>query len=272
MIKAAVLGSPIAHSLSPLLHQCAYQELGIAGEYSKIELRSGELATFLASLDTTWTAFSLTMPLKVEVLEIASSVSAVSSRIKSANTLIKCDGVWHASTTDVDGFTHALQSNGVDYSGRVLIIGAGATARAAAQACDGIASHISVMARSARGASEMSDCVQTSELDFVLWADAEALNFADVIISTTPEAASDSLAELFPQHPHGVFFDVLYKPWPTVALSSWTSAGGRVIDGLELLIHQGISQVELFTQLTIERPSMSKLMRMAALNEIASST
>ena len=92
MIKAAVLGSPIAHSLSPLLHTIAYAELGLDSEYTRIEIKSGELEKFLNQCDGSWTGFSLTMPLKEEVLQFSNNVSELSQRIRSANTLFKSDG------------------------------------------------------------------------------------------------------------------------------------------------------------------------------------
>lgn len=272
MIKAAVLGSPIVHSLSPLLHELAYRELGILGEYSKIQVRSGELATFLASLDASWTGFSLTMPLKEEIINCVAEVSPLSKKIRSANTLYRTSDDWQATTTDVSGFTHSLQSHSVKLEGNVLIIGAGATARSAAAACDGWSSQITIMARSSRGADEIFKSVDSSEMNFVSWGDEESIHKAHLIISTTPEGATDSLIEAFPTKPESIFFDVLYKPWPTQALLSWRENSGYVIDGLDLLIHQAISQVEIFTASPIDRSSMAQLMRKAALEALSSST
>ena len=272
MIRAAVLGFPIAHSLSPFLHELAYKELAIAGEYSKIEVEAGQLSHFLDSLDDSWTGFSLTMPLKQEAVQIVDSVTDLSRKIRSANTLFRKDGDWHATTTDVAGFTHAFQAHAVDISSNVLIIGAGATARAAAAACDGLATRITVMARSTRGIDLISNCVETSEIGFALWADEAVIQEASVIISTTPEGATDSLVHLFPRNPESIFFDVLYKPWPTLALATWIDNGGHVIDGLDLLIHQAISQVEIFTGLNVERSSMAQRMREAAILTLTSST
>jgi len=272
MIKAAVLGSPIVHSLSPLLHELAYRELGISGEYSKLEVRSGELSTFLTSLDDSWTGFSLTMPLKEEIINCVAEVSPLSKKIRSANTLYRTSGYWQATTTDVSGFIHSLQSHSVKCEGNVLIIGAGATARAAAAACDGWSSQITIMARSSRGADEILKSVDSAEMNFVSWGDEESIQAAQLIISTTPEGATDSLIQVFPTKPESVFFDVLYKPWPTQALLTWRENGGYVIDGLDLLIHQAISQVEIFTASPIDRSSMAQLMRKAALEALSSST
>lgn len=261
MIKAAVLGSPISHSLSPLLHTLAYQELGIEGEYTAIEIRSGNLSSFLATCDEKWTGFSLTMPLKEEVLSCASCVSPLSARIRSANTLVQSQGQWSATSTDVSGFTHALAAHDLDARGEVLIIGAGATARAAAAACDGVADRITVMNRSISRVEAISNSVEISDLEFVSWADVGALEYSDLIISTTPQGVTDALIPTFPTYSSAVFFDVLYKPWPTPALRQWSTSGGAIIDGLDLLIHQAIEQVMIFSGEKFDRASMAALMR-----------
>ena len=272
MIKAAVLGSPIAHSLSPLLHTIAYAELGIEGNYTRVEIKSGELGRFLSSCDDSWTGLSLTMPLKEEVLDLTKDVSDLARRVRSANTLIQRQGEWSASTTDVSGFKHALAAHGIEACGDVLIIGGGATARAAAAACDGIATRITVMNRSISRIEALSNAVESSDLDFIAWDDANIFESVDLIISTTPEGASDSLIASFPSHPTGIFFDVLYKPWPTLALETWSQRGAQIIDGLDLLIHQGIDQVSLFSGIRIDRAPMAALMRRHALVALGSST
>lgn len=272
MIKAAVLGSPISHSLSPLLHTVAYQELGLESEYTAIEISSGTLESFLATCDENWTGFSLTMPLKEEVLGCVTRVSPLSARIRSANTLVQIQGQWSATSTDVSGFTHALAAHGRDASGEVLIIGAGATARAAAAACDGVADRITVMNRSISRVEAISNCVEISDLEFVNWQDFGALEYADLIISTTPEGVTDSLVQSFPTDSSAVFFDVLYKPWPTLALRQWSASGAAVIDGLDLLIHQAIDQVSIFSGEKFDRPAMAELMRTHGVRALALST
>ena len=272
MIRAAVLGSPIDHSLSPLLHSLAYAELGVESEYTRIEIKSGELADFLNQCDDAWTGFSLTMPLKEEVLNFTKNISELSQRIRSANTLVNISGDWQATTTDVSGFTHALATHGRDASGDVVIIGAGATARAAAAAFDGVATRITVMNRSASRVESISNSVEISDLDFVTWDERAIFETADLIISTTPEDASDCLIPHFPSNPSGVFFDVLYKPWPTASLSAWRASGGEIIDGLDLLIHQGIDQVSIFSGMSFDRASMAELMRKQAVNILGPST
>jgi len=259
MIKAAVLGSPIAHSLSPLLHTTAYKELGIAHSYEAIEVGSGGLADFLATLDSSWTGLSLTMPLKEEAVVLADSVDELATRIDSANTLHRRNGKWEATSTDVIGFVNSLRMHEVSIAGHIVILGAGATARAAAAACDGLAKQITIVNRSIKRIEAMSRAVQQSKLSFVDWSGVSVIEDADLVISTTPAGATDSLQ--LPSQVRAPFFEALYKPWPTIASNEWGKRGGFVIDGLDLLIHQGIAQMEIFSGVTFDNSQMYKLLR-----------
>lgn len=267
MIKAAVLGSPISHSLSPLLHTSAYKHLGIQGSYQAIEVKAAELVNFIKSLDSSWTGFSLTMPLKEEALAVAAHVDELATRIKSANTLFKVNDQWQATTTDVLGFKRALEMRNVEINGHVVILGAGATARAAAAACDGAAAHITVVNRSLARVSDMSDAVIESELSFVDWNGAEIVADADLVISTTPVGVTDALP--IPQVTSAPFFEALYKPWPTAASSQWAKRGGLVIDGLDLLIHQAIAQIEIFSGTKFDQAEMYELLRATGVSALS---
>ena len=263
MIKAAVLGSPISHSLSPLLHNTAYAQLGIQGSYEAIEVSAGGLAKFIDDRDELWTGFSLTMPLKEEAIAYAKHVDDLAKRINSANTLYKDGGVWRATSTDVIGFSQALKFNKIDIKGHVVILGAGATARAAAAACDGCATHITVINRSLSRIQGMSGSVIESELSFLDWDNLSVLSEADLVISTAPAGVTDSIE--LPAKTSAPFFEALYNPWPTPASALWASRGGVVIDGLDLLIHQAIAQIEIFSGKTVDSPSMYAQLRSVGL-------
>jgi len=246
-LKAAVLGFPIAHSLSPVLHAKAFDLLGIAGSYEAIEVASGGLADFLKSQGANYDYLSLTMPLKEEVLVIAESsgitVDELALRIQSVNTLVRNGSGWSATSTDGSGFVKALANAGYDHFNSVLILGAGGTARAVAGALDEIADSVVIMGRSVRRNVGIAACFTKLAPEFISWDDQIDLRNFDLIVNTTPSGAADLVAENIPFKVEGLLFDVLYKPWPTLLARRWSDAGGKVISGLELLLYQGIDQI-----------------------------
>jgi shikimate dehydrogenase len=260
MIRAAVLGSPISHSLSPLLHRTAYQLLGIEATYSAHEVVSGQLRKFLDHEGSDLNSISLTMPLKEEALTIADSVSDISRQIQSGNTLHKVSGKWNLTSTDVEGFSNALLFHKVVPDGATLIIGAGATARAVVAACDGISKSITLVNRNPSRERSIRKTASHTKIAFLPWdVSIDFANF-DLIVNTTPGTTASVFIDHITVTP-GVFFDVLYKPWPTPLLSKWRSAGGYGIDGLDLLIHQAISQVEIFAATTVNRVELAQRLR-----------
>ena len=248
-LKAAVLGYPIEHSLSPVLHGKAFELLGIAGSYEAIKVESGGLAEFLKSQGADYDYFSLTMPLKEEVLVIAESsgieVDELALRIQSVNTLIRNGSGWSATSTDGSGFVKALANAGYDHFNSVLVLGAGGTARAVAGAVDGIADTVAIMGRSVRRNAGIASCFKKLTPEFITWDDQIDLRQFDLVVNTTPSGAADLVAENIPTKVEGLLFDVLYKPWPTLIARRWSDGGGRVISGLELLLYQGIDQLNI---------------------------
>src|SRR4051812_28347571 len=129
--RAAVLGSPIAHSLSPALHRAAHAALGLTGwSYERIECREEELAPLVAGLGPAWVGLSLTMPLKRVALDVADDVSPLAAAVGAANTLL-LDGARRAHNTDVAGIVGALTDAGVTRAETAAVLGAGGTAQAA---------------------------------------------------------------------------------------------------------------------------------------------
>ena len=248
-INAAVLGFPIAHSLSPVLHGKAFDVLGIAGRYEAIEVESGGLAEFLKSRGQSYDYLSLTMPLKEEVLAIANDsnieIDELAQRIQSVNTLVKKGSGWSATSTDGSGFIKALANAGYDHFNSVLILGAGGTARAVAGALDDIAQSVSIMGRSVRRNAGIAACFRKVVPEFIAWDDRIDLREFDLVVNTTPSGAADLVAENIPSQVEGLLFDVLYKPWPTLIARRWSDGGGKVISGLELLLYQGIDQINI---------------------------
>lgn len=244
-LKGAVLGSPVEHSLSPLLHRQAFEFLGISGEYERAEVRSGELNSFFRKNEASHTYFSLTMPLKEEALALPVIRDEVVERIQSANTLYRHEGDWHLTSTDGSGFLSALTHEGFTNFDRALVLGAGGTARAVVGALDSIAKEIDVLGRTRTRREVLENAVTHSHFSYLPWSDTPQFRGYDLIVNTTPAGAADVLAETIFPGDCSLLFDVIYKPWPTVLASRWSDCGGDVINGLELLLYQGIQQLSL---------------------------
>lgn len=266
MIRAAVLGSPISHSLSPALHGAAYEFLGIEGEYTAVEVKVDELKKFLTLCDNSWTGFSLTMPLKEEALSLSDEVDDLAARIQSANTLIRTKNGWRALTTDVQGFQDALHAHQLSDFHSVLIIGSGATARAAASACDGKDRLIKVLHRNPLRQPAMSKAAPQSSVQFLPWE--SPLPNVDLVINTTPSGVADHFVSQIKSRPSGVYFEALYNPWPTKLLAHWRSLEGMTIDGLDLLVYQAIQQVALMTGKVVDPLLLAPILRDAGLKAL----
>jgi shikimate dehydrogenase len=274
MINGAVLGSPISHSLSPQLHNIAYDFLKINAEYTRFEVQSGDLPKFLA-LHPELNSLSLTMPLKEEALKITDAISPISNQIKSGNTLSKKDGKWSLTSTDVEGFLMALATNNVKLSESIVILGSGATARAVAAAIDSDKSiqsrQIHIVHRNPDRESGMRLAAPSSELIFHSWDSSKLLNEVSLVVNTSPAGAADVFcADL--SKPAGVYFEALYNPWPTALLKKFNDLGQQTIDGIELLVHQGISQIEIFSGVKVDRKTLSEIMRSRAIELLMQST
>ena len=261
MIRGAVLGSPISHSLSPVLHRSAFESIGVAGSYEAIDVPSGTLNEFFLNNQSEFDYFSLTMPLKEEAHLLQVTCDELSLRIGSINTLYKKDGRWFGTSTDGSGFIAALAAQGFSDFSNALILGAGGTARAVAGALDGNAKTVSVMGRTSTRRDALERCVETSDFTYLPWHNDPNINSYDLIINTTPAGAADLLAENLPAQVSGLLFDVIYKPWPTVLASAWEDRSGKVLNGKELLLWQGLDQLTLVLTQNIEREILSSHLR-----------
>lgn len=261
MIKGAVLGSPITHSLSPLLHNSALRRLGLEGKYQAIDVPSRSLHSFFESNSKTFDYLSLTMPLKEEAFSLPVAFDKLSTRIGSANTLYKLDGTWCGTSTDGSGFIAALHSAGFTSFSKALILGAGGTARAVAGALDGFSQSITVMGRTSTRRDALSACVHDSHFDYISWSNDQSMIGFDCVINTTPAGAADLLADYLPSTIDALLFDVIYKPWPTVLASRWSDQGGQVINGKELLLWQGLDQLQLVLGKDLEKQSLADYLR-----------
>ena len=265
--NAAVLGSPISHSLSPIIHQVAYEFLEISAKYSAIEVRGGELAAFLAATPSELNSFSLTMPLKEELVDLGFPISELAKRIRSANTLIKLGESWKVESTDVIGFQQSVATRTNATFQNILILGGGATARAAIAAFDSVGANIDVASRSEYRKVTLINSALFAQLKVIAFDQEIPWEKYDLIINTSPAGAADSLVGTI-AGASALLFESLYNPWPTALMGFWRNVGLESIDGLDLLVHQAISQVSIFADTSVKRSQLAPLMREAALKRI----
>ncbi|MFJ8642073.1 shikimate dehydrogenase [Streptomyces sp. NBC_01693] len=249
--RAAVLGSPIAHSLSPALHRAAYAELGLENwSYERFDVDEAALPGFVEGLDSSWAGLSLTMPLKRAIIPLLDSVSDTAASVEAVNTVVFTeDGRRLGDNTDIPGMVAALDERGVEKVESAAVLGAGATASSALAALSVVcAGPVTAYVRSAARADEMRGWGERLGVDVRIadWAEAAEALRAPLVIATTPAGTTDTLADAVPTAP-GTLFDVLYEPWPTALAARWSAAGGAVVGGLDLLVHQAVLQVEQMT-------------------------
>jgi shikimate dehydrogenase len=243
------------------LHRSAFESIGVAGSYEAIDVPSGTLQEFFLAHESDFDYFSLTMPLKEEAHFLNVICDELSLRIGSINTLYKREGRWFGTSTDGSGFLAALTAQGYASCSHALILGAGGTARAVAGALDGNVENLTVMGRTSTRRDALVRCVEKSTFNYLPWINDPEINSYDLIINTTPAGAADLLAENLPSQVSGLLFDVIYKPWPTVLASAWSDRSGKVINGKELLLWQGLDQLALVLSQEIDRDSISTQLR-----------
>lgn len=266
MRRAAVLGHPISHSLSPVLHRAAYAELGLDWSYEAIDVTSEQLADFLAKLDISWAGLSLTMPLKQSVLPFLVESSATVAAAGGANTVLITDAGLVGDNTDVFGIVAALREHRDYRPPRTFgIIGAGATAAAAMVAAAELGvDRVRVSARRIAPAEDLANRGRQLGLtvETVEWDRVQQALTSDTIVVTLPGDAAASLISAIPTGP-GVLLDVTYHPWPTSLATAWEQRGGSVVPGHQMLLWQAARQVELMTGHPAPVAGMAAAMREA---------
>jgi shikimate dehydrogenase len=280
--QAAVLGSPISHSLSPALHTAAYRALGLSHwSYGAHEVQAPALLRFVGGLGPQWAGLSLTMPLKEAAFEVADEVSDLAREVGAINTLVRrADGRWSGDNTDVYGVSQSLREAGCTQVTSALVLGSGATARSVVAALASLGcAKVTFAVRSAARQETLDQATRAGlEVDVVgLAAVADLLGDTRVVISTLPgnalpgntlpeNALTGRLLHEGPRPVGHLLMDVVYTGWPTPLARTFHEAGASVVSGLEMLVHQAAEQVRLMTGLV---PPVDQ-MRAAGLAAMAS--
>lgn len=259
MTWAAVIGSPIRHSLSPVIHRAAWVQLGIDGwEYRRLESDGDSLPGLIADLGEDCAGLSVTMPCKQAIMALLDVIDPLASAVGAVNTLVPSSGVLAGFNTDVTGISSAVRRActmaNVPLPRSALVLGARATASSALAGLGELGITASTVA-ARRFGGPGSVVAAASRLgvsiEQVLWSDIEAVDRAahgvDLIISTLPACAADPLAERLNVREGQILLDVVYAPRQTALRSTFEKAGGIVAEGTDMLVYQAAAQVQLMT-------------------------
>ncbi len=252
-----MLGSPIAHSRSPQLHLAAYRALGLDDwTYERIECTAEQLPSVVGDFGPEWVGVSVTMPNKFAALRFADERTPRAELVGAANTLVRTSSGWRADNTDVDGVTGALG----EASGHAIVVGSGGTAPAVVVGLVELGvQRITVVARDREKVAAVVDLAGKVGAD-ARWCDingadvAQVVASADAVVNTVPAEAAARYATVLSSTP--VLLDAIYDPWPTPLAAAVEAEGGRVISGLQMLLHQAYAQVEQFTGLPAPKEAM----------------
>lgn len=270
---AAVIGSPIQHSLSPVLHLAAYRDLGLDIDYRRIEITKETVGSFLASWPEGLVGLSVTMPLKQVIIPLLSQVDGLAKAVGAVNTVVPFPGgVTAGFNTDVYGLVAAIKEvKGRDFSPqKAVIVGSGATASSALAALVELqAGQINLLARRVSGAGNAVQAATRLGIDpgYVPLAAGkkarETLEAADLIISTVPREVLDDFYQTISFNPGQTVFDIVYDPWPSELVKQARRNGATIISGKAMLLHQAVMQVKLFTSRTPNLEAMRTALKEA---------
>ena len=256
---AAVIGSPIAHSLSPVIHRAAWEQLGIDGwEYRRAEVTEESLPTFIGQLDESFRGLSVTMPCKQAVMPLLDAIDPLASAVGAVNTVVPSAGMLAGFNTDVTGIASAIRRacsrSGVPVPSSALVLGARATASSALAALGELGiTTTTVAARRFGGPGSVISAASRLgvSVEQVMWSDvsavASAAARADVLISTLAAGVADPIASRLAPREGQILLDVIYSPRDTALRTTFEKAGGVVAEGTDMLVYQGAAQVQLMT-------------------------
>jgi shikimate dehydrogenase len=258
-----ILGRPVAHSLSPAMHNAAFRELSLNAVY--VAFPVADLAQAVAGLRGLQIGgVSVTIPFKEEIIPLLDEIDPQAARIGAVNTVVNREGRLTGYNTDWQGALAALSAETAIAGKRVLILGAGGAARAIA---------FGILEQGGQGAVSDLDRDKALALSRQMWVEVVAPDYlaeypAEVLINATPVGMEPHTDDI-PLDPeilsrYRVVMDIVYKPLLTRLLREARGRGCRVIDGLQMLIHQGAAQFELWTG----RPAPREVMARAAYNSL----
>jgi shikimate dehydrogenase len=250
----SVIGYPIAHSLSPVMHNAAIAALGVDYVYVPFAVKPEELATAVAGLRAIGVqGFNVTIPHKQAIMPLLAHVSDLAQAVGAVNTVWWTEDGWSGTNTDVEGFVAPLRAASQDWSqSNAVVLGNGGAARAVVAGCAQLGfAQVQVVGRNPEKLQDFANSWIDSPISVDLtthpWAELpNLLPQAHLIVNTTPigmaphsDASPLATADLRHLIPNAIAYDLIYTPRPTQFLQDAKAQGAVTIDGLEMLVQQG---------------------------------
>lgn len=263
MLLLGIIGHPLSHTLSPVLHNWGFRELGIQASYHVWDTPPEKLQAFLAALRTLPIhGASVTIPHKEPVMPLADRLTANAREIGAVNTLYWEDGKLWGDNTDVTGFMAPLLERGTA-PGTVLVLGAGGAARAAVCGLHRAGWKVLLSSRTGNRADRLAHSFQAEQ---VPWSERHAVR-PDLLVNTTPLGMSGPFQGLSPWKDslHGIslVYDLVYNPRETPLLAQAAREGVATIPGLPMFVHQALAQFERWTGRRFPLPGAMALLEQA---------
>ncbi|KCZ51121.1 shikimate dehydrogenase [Hyphomonas pacifica] len=241
-----VVGDPVSHSLSPVIHKAWIREHGIDATYEALHVAKGELDEGLKTLESRGAkGLNITLPHKEKALSLSETVSDVARRIGAANTLIHLKkGGWHAENTDAPGFAETLGQIDIDISGQhVCLLGAGGAARAVALAISDMRAELTICNRTVSRAEEMTNHLNIEAEICSLDQAVAAMGEADIVINTLSLGHSGGALEM-PDGKSRIFYDISYGKAAKPMLDAASAQDWKPVDGIGMLVAQAAFSFE----------------------------
>ncbi|OKL50010.1 shikimate dehydrogenase family protein [Boudabousia marimammalium] len=259
--RYAVIGHPVSHSLSPVIHEAGYRALGIEAEFVTHDV---------SDLDSEWPEISyydglaVTTPLKQQILQYCDVIEPMAKGIGAVNTVINAGGIITGLNTDVYGIVTAIRvkTKRAHFSNMVILGGRASASSALAASGELGRPNLTVIARSLSGPGTVSQAssrlgVRITPLPWRMTEAAKrALGAADLVFSTVPNGVADSLCEGLEPRPDAVYMEASYADAPSCLSRTFAEAGATVVHGTEMLLYQGLQQFALMTGCPAPEPEM----------------
>lgn len=244
----AVVGDPVAHSLSPLIHNAWLRAAGLDAHYARVHLQSENAADDIRAMTKEYAGLNVTLPHKVAALNAAARVELQAAKVGAANTLVNEGAAWVAHNTDIAGFEAAARAAGcaIRPGLSVILIGAGGAARAAVTSLHEAGAKITILNRSVENAQKLArDLASTAETGGLAELAARA-ETADLIVNSASLGHGGASLPALPPGRGRAFLDLSYGKAADGALKAAEAAGWAPHDGLTMLVAQAAAAFRLW--------------------------